>query len=182
MVCGPWVDLYNRLYTLQYRGRQPLMTHDTFALRDHKMWRLYNFITKIIPKHGLLAPKLSLGDPVPNKLLPKFILKKLLTSLHAGPWGSNLEITSTFMLSYSCTGACSSWGRPSSFGHTFLSLAYVHRGGVSSLLLLQNLNFVEPIRASNCKKNSAWKGLWFEAKLLRLFLDFTEDFIVFSFL
>ena len=43
------------------------MTHDTFALYDHKMWRLYKFITKLDPKHGLLALKLSLGDPVPNR-------------------------------------------------------------------------------------------------------------------
>ena len=55
--------------TLLYKikGRKPFMTLDTFTLCDHKMWRLYNFTTKFNPKHGLLAPKLSLGDLVPNR-------------------------------------------------------------------------------------------------------------------
>jgi len=42
------------------------MTLDTFGLRDHKIRRLLQLYYKIIPKHGLLAPKLLLGEPVPN--------------------------------------------------------------------------------------------------------------------
>jgi len=44
------------------------MSHDVFMLCDHKLWRLYNFNTKFDLKHGLLAPKVSLGDPIPNIL------------------------------------------------------------------------------------------------------------------
>ena len=67
MVRGPWVDIYSGSYTLQNKGGEPFMTHDTFVLHDHKMRRLYNFITKFDPKHGILAQKISLGDPFPNR-------------------------------------------------------------------------------------------------------------------
>lgn len=67
MVHGPWVDLLQLTLLYKNKGGQPFMTHDTFALRDHKMQILYYFITKFDPKHGRLAPKLSLGNLIPNK-------------------------------------------------------------------------------------------------------------------
>jgi len=42
------------------------MTHDTFALHDHKMWRLYYFITKFNLKYGLLAQNYPWGIPFPT--------------------------------------------------------------------------------------------------------------------
>jgi len=50
------------------------------------MWTLYNFITKFDPKHGLLALKRSLVDPVPNKDHIELFLNELL----GGHLGANL--------------------------------------------------------------------------------------------
>lgn len=52
MVRGPWVDLYSQIYTLQYKGGQPFMTHDTLVLRDHKMRRIYTLLQNLTQNMG----------------------------------------------------------------------------------------------------------------------------------
>ena len=67
MVHGPWVDLLQPYLFYKTKGGLPFVTLNTFALREHKMQSIYNNITKIWLKHGLLTQKLPLGDPASNE-------------------------------------------------------------------------------------------------------------------